>query len=310
MHFSAQSLDSLRSSLANNPALSSHIQTFIRLGVIFTTLSNLKRLYIAPSQSDTTTPLQPLPSSVGITHLSTDSYWDYQDVLHFLERPNQRRAIQYLRILEDHHPRFRPIPPPSGNFVNLHTVDGYPRLWYTFVKNGAPIEHLAAQFADFIDFIDPALVFREIRTLQISSWNQGALSEPLPHLKSIELLYVTLTMCDAKIPLEDLFSIPSAELKYLRIDSSDDHEHYAQKLLDHFPSLVLLDFKRLNPSEPSRRYTRRQTDVLGETKVICETLPSACFGVYHPAFTSWWELFREDFEKVGLVFQPLKREVI
>ncbi|KAJ8507056.1 hypothetical protein ONZ45_g10542 [Pleurotus djamor] len=332
MRFDSESLDALHSALASNPALSSHIETFIvinnehsmtmspmflfqndqglwqRLGHIFATLDNIKHLSISPSNFHAATPLQQLPPSVAITHLSTESHWDYQDILQFLTRPSQRRAIQYLRILADGDPRFRPDPRPSGSFVKLHTIHGYPQLWHTFVSNGAPVEHLAGQFSDVVDFIDPALVFRGIRTLEISSWSQEAVAEPLPHLKSVELLYVTVTTYGARIPLEDFLSIPSKDLKYLSIDSSEDHEQYAEELLDRFPSLILLDFQRIGPPTPLRRYTRRRSptgfyEVTREEIYRSRRNPS-----YPPAFMSWWELLETDFKSIGLEFQPLSGE--
>ncbi|KAJ8506973.1 hypothetical protein ONZ45_g10619 [Pleurotus djamor] len=278
----------LLEALTRNPALATHIETFIYHGTLYARihewesireilplLPRLRRLSLIPPVE----PRAPLTvnsvfPTIRLTHLAFLNEWDKR-VYNFIR---SQPSLEYL-ALGGISVEATPLVPslPTIQLPNLRNLDSR-HCFFNRLDVTTPLEHLSIAATD--DSVDngktPYELLRNVKSFICPAF---MLAEFGPYCYRVEFLWVTVF---SDIKIDDILSMSSRSLKYLRYPPSKHERTDCQKLFDAFPDLVIIDI--LLKVEGTSRYVRGSVEPV-DAQLIGEV-----------EFQNWHELLLDDIE--------------
>ncbi|KAJ8507275.1 hypothetical protein ONZ45_g10350 [Pleurotus djamor] len=261
---------------------------------IFSSLTNLTRLCIPPLMAAPSRPLEALPETTQLSHLTCGSPYFPSFLDHFLPTQPSLRYLSCAQLHFDDHRhvfsrRFCGLP-------NLHTIhcDGaaFGRIRLTQYP---AIEHVVMNSSAMLWPIDNGDMLRRLRTFHFSCYPNERLFELMRNLERVEFLGIELLGKVAVIRLQlaedfalrGLLDVPSKDLKYISLRSTQLYEDVvtAERLFDAHRNLRIVDIRPITP-EASEIEFKFIVDRVSQPKV----------------FESWWEVgeIRGDVEEASV----------
>ncbi|KAJ8496344.1 hypothetical protein ONZ45_g12482 [Pleurotus djamor] len=308
--FSPHQLPNIQIALSTNSDLANLIQTvscdfypkehithsqWATVKLILPYLTNLRQLSIPPPMGIPMNLLASLPKDTHLTHFVSGSFQLRASLIPFLR---SQPSLQYLSF-PIHADDWSIFSYPCPTWTHLHTVhcsrDAFSQIHAAQLPS---LRHVVVIGLDALVRIPDDEVLHSLRTLQVNCEKNNNLSVVMRNLRQVQYIFTgnghikSIEEC----PLPSLLEVPSPDLKYICLRTTQSHTEYTSSIHKHLfnahTSLVVVDI-HLSGHETAfivDRYIRfaRRSEAGLEGGVGIAVLKG--FRVPKPhVFKSWWE---------------------